>query len=245
MSEGKFSDRLRDYFAVRIDRKIFLMVFVSVLGYLVWLIAFPLFGPIMGNYLSGMRTLAIERGRVIQIFLLAMLVSAFIAGYLVDKLLKRIVFIWGSALVASLLTYAFLGVNDFLILLPVSLAMGVVAGFSPVAWGAFFADNSQPEDRGKIMGASVALSMPIAYLFLIARSSGVLASSSTEIMVIGTLYLVTLLTFLLKPREKDETALTAPLVFSTTRSKVMPMRIINVTQRIRRCVSLRFISYQA
>jgi MFS family permease len=204
MSEGNFTDRLRDYFSVRIDRKIFLMIFVSTLGYLVWLIAFPLFGPIMGNYLSGLRTLAIERGRVIQIFLLAMLVSSFIAGYLVDKLLKRIVFIWGSALVASLLTYAFLGVNDFLILLPVSLAMGIVAGLSPVAWGAFFADNSQPEDRGKIMGASVALSMPIAYLFLVARSSGVLASSSTEIMVIGTLYLVTLLTFLLKPKEKDE-----------------------------------------
>jgi MFS family permease len=204
MSEENISDRLRGYFSVRIDRKIFLMIFISVLGYLVWLISFPLFGPIMGNYLAELRTLAIERGRVIQVFLLAMVVSALGAGYLIDKLLKRVIFIWGSTLVASVLTYAFLGVNDFLILLPISLAMGIVAGFSPVAWGAFFADNSQPEDRGRIMGFSVAFSIPIAYLFLIARSSGILASSGTDFLVIGTVYLITLLTFLLKPKEKDE-----------------------------------------
>jgi MFS family permease len=204
MSDSSLSYRIRDTFTVRIDKKTFAMIFVTVLSYLVWLIAFPLFGPIMGNYLAGLRTLAIERGRVIQIFLLAMLVSAFGAGYLIDRLLKRIIFIWGSTLLASVLTYAFLGVSDFLVLLPVSLAMGVVAGVCPAAWGAFFADNSQPEDRGRIMGVSVAFSMPIAYLFLIARSSGVLASSSTEFIVIGTLYLITLLTFFLKPREKDE-----------------------------------------
>jgi hypothetical protein len=69
----------------------------TVLSYLVWFIAFPLFGPIMANYLGGMRALAIERGRVMQVFLFAMMVSSLATGYLIDKLVKRVIFIWTSA----------------------------------------------------------------------------------------------------------------------------------------------------
>ena len=72
MSDYSFVDRVKDYFSVRIDRKSFLMIFISVVGYLVWFLAFSFFGPVMGSYLDGMRILAIERGRVIQIFLLGM-----------------------------------------------------------------------------------------------------------------------------------------------------------------------------
>ena len=76
MSDHSFLDQIRDYFSVRIDRKSFLMLFISAVGYLVWFFAFPMFGPVMGSYLDGMRSLGIERGRVIQIFLLGMLARA-------------------------------------------------------------------------------------------------------------------------------------------------------------------------
>jgi MFS family permease len=180
------------------------MIFISVVGYLVWFFAFPLFGPVMGSYLDGMRSLAIERGRVIQIFLLGMLIFSFITGYVLDKVLKRTIFIWVSTLLASILTYAFLFVNDILLLFPVSLVLGIVASVSPVAWGALLADYSAPEDRGRIMGASVALTMPLAYMFFLFNANGTPSIANTGIIVVGTFLLFTLATILLRPEEKTE-----------------------------------------
>ena len=204
MSDYSILDQIKDYFSVKIDRKSFLMIFISVIGYLVWFFAFPLFGPIMGNYLDGMRVLAIERGRVIQIFLLGMLVFSFVTGYVLDKVLRRTIFIWVSTLLASIFTYVFLFVNDILLLFPVSLFLGIVASVSPVAWGALLADYSAPEDRGRIMGVSVALTMPIAYLFFLFKANGISSSANTGIIVVGTLLLITLVTILLRPEEKTE-----------------------------------------
>jgi MFS family permease len=204
MSDYSFLDQIKDYFSVSIDRKSFLMIFISVLGYLVWLFAFPLFGPIMGSYLDGMRTLAIERGRVIQIFLLGMLIFSFVSGYVLDKVLRRTIFIWISTLIASIITYVFLFVDEILLLFPVSLVLGIVASVCPVAWGALLADYSAPEDRGRIMGTSVAFTMPIAYLFFLFNANGVSSGTNKSIIVVGTLLLVTLVTILLRPEEKTE-----------------------------------------
>jgi MFS family permease len=204
MSDFSIVDQLKDYFSVRIDRKSFLMIFISALGYLVWLFAFPLFGPIMGNYLDGMRTLAIERGRVMQILLLGMLVSSFVTGYVLDRLLRRTIFIWVSTFIASLLSYTFLWINDILLLFPVSLILGIVASVNPVAWGALFADYTAPEDRGRILGVSLALSMPIAYIFSLLGSNGFFNGSNNEILVIGTLFLFSLITVVFRPEEKKE-----------------------------------------
>jgi MFS family permease len=198
------TDRFRDFFTVRIDRKNFLMIFISILGYFVWLLAFPLFGPIMAHYFDGMRLLTIERGRVMQIFLLAMMVSSFVSGYIIDKLVRRVVFIWVSTLLASVLTYTFLVINDILLLFPASLILGLVSGVFPVALGAFFADNSSPEDRGRIMGVSIALSMPISYSFLVIQRSTINVTSDLEFLVIGSIFIITLLTILLKPQEKTD-----------------------------------------
>jgi MFS family permease len=204
MSDNSILDQIKDFFSVSIDRKSFLMIFFSVVGYLVWLLAFPLFGPVMSSYLDGMRALAIERGRVIQIFLLGMLVFSFITGYVLDKVLRRTIFIWVSTLLASIITYVFLFVNDILILFPVSLFLGVVASISPVAWGALLADYSAPEDRGRIMGVSVAFTMPIAYLFILFKANGILSNTNTGIVIVGTLFLFTLATILLRSEERTE-----------------------------------------
>jgi MFS family permease len=204
MSDHSYFDQIRDYFSVRIDRKSFLMLFISSVGYLVWFFAFPMFGPVMGSYLDGMRSLAIERGRVIQIFLLGMLIFSFITGYLLDKLFRRTLFIWISTLLTSILTYVFLFVNDVLFLFPVSLVLGIVASVSPVAWGALLADYSAPEDRGRIMGASVALTTPIAYLFFLFKANGDTNNIATSIIAVGTLLFLTLSTILLRPKEKTE-----------------------------------------
>jgi MFS family permease len=178
------------------------MIFLSVLGYLTWLTAFPLFGPVMASYLGVLKVLAIEKGRVIQVFLLAMLVSSPVIGFLVDRSLRRVVFIWVSTIAASALTFSFMWVNDIFVLFPLSLILGVVAGVAPVAWGAFFADHTSPEDRGRVMAISVAVSMPIAYIFLLLKPAG--DALVTLFTVVGSLYLITLLTVILRPSEKSD-----------------------------------------
>jgi MFS family permease len=204
VSDYSLTDNIKDAFTVLIERKTFTVIFITVLGYLSWLMAFPLFGPVMTSYLAELRALAIEKGGVMQIFLIAMMVSSFVSGLLIDRLLRRVIFIWVSAIIASALTFMFLWVNDILILFPVVAVLGIVAGISPVSWGAFFADNSSPEDRGRVMGMSVALSMLIAYIFLLMTPSGVASTSGTGIIIAGLLILVTIVTIFLKPQEKTE-----------------------------------------
>ena len=85
----------------------------------------------------------------------------------------------------------YLWVNEFTVLFPASLFLGIVAGLVPVAWGAFFADNTSPEDRGKIMGLSVAASMPIAYIFLVYKPIG--ESMRALFIAIVSIYLLAML----------------------------------------------------
>ncbi len=163
----------------------------SIVGARAWLSAFPLFGSIFTVRLGGLGELAIEQGGVIQIFLFSMLASGSISGLIIDRVLRREIVIWVITFVASAFTYAYLWVNEFTVLFPASLFLGVVAGLVPVAWGAFFADNTSPEDRGKIMGLSVAASMPIAYIFLAYKPIG--DSLRALFIAIVSIYLLAML----------------------------------------------------
>ena len=84
-SNSAIRDRLENFISIKLERKEFLLITVSTVGYLVWLFSFPLFGPVMASYLEGMRALAIEKGRVVQIFLAAMCISSLGSGYLIDR----------------------------------------------------------------------------------------------------------------------------------------------------------------
>jgi MFS family permease len=202
-SNNFIRDKIEDFFAIRLDRKEFILLFVSIAGYLTWLLAFPLFGPIMANYLGAMRALAIEKGRVIQIFLAFMSVSSLSSGYMIDKTGKRLIFLWASTVVASILSLAFLFVNDILLVFPIAVVLGIVAGYAPTAWGTIFADHTAPEDRGRVMGMAVAVSMPIVYSFLFLDSINIGGLTQLGLPIIGVLYLLTLLTVLLKPVDKE------------------------------------------
>ena len=202
-SNNFIRDKIEAFFSIKLERKDFILIFVSVAGYLTWLLAFPLFGPIMADYLGAMKALAIEKGRVIQIFLALMSVSSLCSGYLIDKTGKRLIFLWVSTAVASLLSLAFLVVNDILIVFPIAAILGIVAGFAPTAWGTIFADHTAPEDRGRVMGISVAISMPIVYSFLFLDSAYIGGLAPIGVPLIGVLYLLTLLTVLLKPVDKE------------------------------------------
>jgi MFS family permease len=203
-AENSIQDRIRSYFSVRIEKKYMYMIFISVIGFLIWFTAFPLFGPIMANFLNELRALAIEKGRMFQIFLLTMSVSSFVTGYIIDKTVKRILFIWASTLAASIITFVFLFTRDILMILPLMALLGVLSGVNPTAWGTFFADNTSPEDRGRLMSIPVAFSFPIAYLFLVTGPIDIGGIRGAGFLIIALILLVTLLTFALKPEEKTD-----------------------------------------
>jgi MFS family permease len=202
-TENSFGDRIRSNFSVRIERNYMWMIFISVAGFLTWFTAFLLFGPVMDNMLNEIRALAIEKGRVFQIGFTTMMISSFVSGFIIDKTVKRIVFIWASALAASILTIVLIFVNDILFIMPLMALIGLVAGMNPTAWSTFFADNTAPEDRGRLMGIPLAFSFLIAYVFLVFGPINI-GSINADFVIIGLILLLTLGTFLLKPEEKSE-----------------------------------------
>jgi MFS family permease len=202
-SETSFLDRIRDNFSIILDRNTLLTILITVIGFLVWLMAFPLFGPILSGYFGDMKALVIEKGRILQIFLLLMTVFSVVFGYIIDKTGRRMIFIWISTVLGSLLTIALYWVDEFLLALPIIAILGIVASISQTAWGTFFADYTAPEDRGRIMGLCVALSMPISYSFILTRSLNVGGLKNLGLVILGLIYLLSISTILLKPKDKE------------------------------------------
>lgn len=202
-SGTSFLDNIKDNFSVIIDRNTLITILVTVIGYLVWLMAFPLFGPVMASYLGDMRALAIEKGRVLQIFLLLMTISSIAIGYLIDKTGRRTVFIWISAVLGSILTIGLVFVDDVFLVFPLMALLGIVAGISPAAWGTFFADYTAPEDRGRIMGLCVALAVPISVGPILTGSISLGNFDNFELIVAGLIYLLSISSILLKPKDKE------------------------------------------
>ncbi len=111
-------------------------------GYLVWLNAFPLYGPIAVALFEVYKALYIERGRFMLLFLASMIVSSLAAGYYIDRVKKRVIIICIATIIASLLTFAVLWLNQLSDLFVVAPLLGLIAGVSPPAWGAYFAENT-------------------------------------------------------------------------------------------------------
>jgi MFS family permease len=202
--ESSISRSFSRHFKLKVDKRSFTVIFISVVGYLVWLNAFPLYGPIAVALLEGLKALYIERGRFMLLFLGFMIVSSLTTGYWIDKVKKRVILIYISAIIASLLTFVFLWLNNLSDLFLVAPLLGLIAGLSPTAWGAYFADNTLPEDRGRIMGLSISLSMPIAYLFSIAEPFTLGGTTDEKLIIIGSSLLIPLLTLVLRTKEKTE-----------------------------------------
>jgi MFS family permease len=128
-----------------------------------------------------------------------MIASNLTMGKILNKTSKRIQYILGSSIILSALTFV-LGITTIDVYV-LSILIGFVAGISPVAWGAYFAKNVTPEERGRVSGIAIGLVMPITQLFLIFDS---FEFSTTEnyLIIIGTWMLATILIVVF--RNKDE-----------------------------------------
>jgi len=203
MKKSAKKEALSRYFKLRINRSTFAILSIFIFVYLSWLFAFPLFGPIIAGYFDGFRALSIDKGKWVLLFLASMVASTLASGYFVDKTSKRIPFILTSTLIVSGITFAFVWLNfsdSFLF----AILLGLAAGVSPVALGAYFADNSLPEDRGRIMGISVGLTIPMAQLFLISEPFEIGSTADVKILTIGSWLLITFLALAFRPQEKTQ-----------------------------------------
>jgi MFS family permease len=199
MVQKKKAGLISRYLKIRTKRNVLAIIIITITIYLSWLFAFPLFGPIINNYFNSILALSIEKGKWILLFLASMIASNLTIGLILNKTSRRIQYILGSAIILSALTFAF-WITSIDIYLS-SILIGVVAGISPVAWGAYFAKNVTPEERGRVAGIAIGLVMPIAQLFLILDS---FEFSSTEnyLTIIGIWILATIL--ILAFRKKDD-----------------------------------------
>ena len=221
VADERLIDRVRDTFSLSIDRKNLIIIMVSIICYLIWLMAFPLFGPIMSNFLISLNAFNIQKGRILQIFLLTMTISSLSIGYLIDKTSKKTRFIYASALGTAILTFVFSFENNIASLVPLAAFLGIVAGVSPPAFGAFFADYTVPEERGRIMGVALAISMPIAYVFVALGSINVGGIKNAELYIIGTISLLSLVTLALKPKDKTVKHKTRTTIGASNKQKTL------------------------
>jgi MFS family permease len=191
------------YIKLRIRKTTLFTLIIFIVIYFSWLLAFPLFGPVNVSYFDTFKALSLDKGKWTLLFLAAMTITSLVSGPLVDKTRKQIVFIIASTLTASALTFAF-AIVDYNLSFIFALLLGFAAGISPVAWGTYFADSTSPEDRGRIMGLSIGVAIPIAQIFLLKELFGTNISANVQIMITGALLLVTLLALGLKPKEIAE-----------------------------------------
>ena len=203
MAKSTKREALSRYFKLRINRSTFAILSIFIVVYLSWLFAFPQFGPIIAGYFDGFQALGIEKGKWILLFFASMIASSLVSGYIIDKTLKRVMFILISTIAASALTFSFLWLNFDAVFL-FAILIGLAAGVSPVAWGAYFADHTSPEDRGRIMGIFVGLALLIAQLFLISGTLEIGSTANINLLIIGSWLLISFLTLAFRPTEKTQ-----------------------------------------
>jgi MFS family permease len=184
------------------DRKAVLGIFISIASFIIWLIAFPLFGPIIKQYLESVMVFKIERGRILEIFLFCTTLSSLLSGIIIDKTSKQKLLIYISILTISITTFLFTLIEESQIF-PLTVILGLTSGISPPSWGAHFAELTEPQERGRIMGLSIGMSILVAYAFMLSKP--ILASNklNSDLFIISIISLLSLGTILLKPKEKE------------------------------------------
>ena len=200
MKQSVKNDFWSKYFKLRIEKKTLAAILIFITVFLTWFFAFPQFGPIISEFFNKSQALGIDKGKWVMLFLAAMTASAIASGFLVDKTLKKTLAIVIITPVISVLSFAFLWLNiesSFLF----AILLGLTAGVSPVVIGAYFADHTSPEDRGRIIGISVGAAIIISQVFLLTGPLNLGSTLNIEVLIIGGVLLITFVGLAFIPKE--------------------------------------------
>ena len=191
------------YFKLRLSKRTLVTLLIFITAFLVWFFAFPQFGPIISEFFNGFHALGIDKGKWMLLFLASMTASVLGSGFLVDKALKKVLIIILITPVIAILTASFLLLNfdsSFLF----AVLLGLAAGVSPVAIGAYFADNTPPEDRGRIAGIAIGATLLISQLFLLTGPLSIGSIANTEVLIIVIVLLLTFVGLAFRPKEPPQ-----------------------------------------
>jgi MFS family permease len=191
------------YFKLGINRKTFATLLIFITAFLIWFYAFPQFGPILSDFFNNFNALSIDKGKWMLLFLASMTVSTIGSGFLVDKALNRVLIITLITPLISVLTIAFLLLN-FDMSFSFAIMLGLIAGVSPVAIGAYFAEHSSPEDRGRIVGIALGITLLLSQVFLFTGSFNIGSVSNVEVIIITIVLMVTFVGLPFRPKENAQ-----------------------------------------
>ena len=191
------------YFKLGINRKTFATLLIFITAFLVWFYAFPQFGPILSDFFNNFNALSIDKGKWMLLFLASMTVSTIGSGFLVDKVPKKVLLITLITPLISVLTIAFLFLN-FDISFSFAIILGLIAGISPVAIGAYFAEHSSPEDRGRIVGIALGIALLLSQVFLFAGVFNIGSISNPVVLIIGIVILITFVGLPFRPKKNAQ-----------------------------------------
>jgi MFS family permease len=200
MKQPKKNEFWSRYFKLRIGKRTLATLLIFLTAFLVWFFAFPQFGPILSDFFNRFHALGIDKGKWVLLFYASMTASVIGSGFLVDKTLKKVLIIVIITPIMSILTASFLWLNidsSFIF----AILLGFAAGFSPVAIGAYFADHTSPEDRGRITGIAIGATLLISQIFILAGPLNVGPVSNAEVLIIAIVLLLTLAGLSFKPMD--------------------------------------------
>ena len=172
-----------------------MVLFVPFLFFLIWLMGFPLFGPVITQYLRETTVLKIEKGQILEIFLFSMSITSLMMGYLIDKTSKRKTILIITTIIISIITYLFTIVETSQMFTLVAL-LGFLSGVFLPTWGAYFADSIEIQERGRIMGLAIGCSMIISKSFILH-----IIKVNNSLIIISIISLLTLSIAIIKPEE--------------------------------------------
>ncbi len=198
----KFNDKIKPYFRISVPRRTYIIILITVFSFMTWLLALPLFGPLSLDLLVGIKALAIEKGRAVQLFLVTMIVSSLLSGFLVDRLKKNFFLIYLSTVLCSAISVSFIklsGLSDYFLVYSI---LGFSAGLYPAAVGAFLAEKVSPEERATILSIPLGASMIVAYLFLLDYPQ--VLTKENGVLIASIVLACSLSTFLLRERGETE-----------------------------------------
>ena len=203
MKPAKRTETFSRYFRLRVEKKTLIILSALIITIMAWFFSYPQFGPLISGFFNKLEALSIDRGNWVMLFLASASFSSILSGYVLDKTQKKIKLIYLSAPILTLLTFSLVWQNFenvFLFAIPT----GVVAGLLLVAMGVYFAGTVLPEDRGRIMGIAIGISMIIAQIFLVIGPIEMGTKINFMPFIIGVLPLLAVVALLFRPKEKTQ-----------------------------------------
>lgn len=178
---------------VRLTKRGFLVLFIPYLAASTW---YYLFYNLIAPYVSESLGVTSQIDWVNICFNFSIAFSILISGFFVDKVDKlRVIYVW--AIIMPIVTILLMFTSDVAYVLALVSLLGALFGTSLLAYFVYLRDLTNIEERGRVSGTMVFLSLLLFPFFL-----GLTSDFSGSVALCVFLGIGTFIIYFLKPREK-------------------------------------------